>query len=184
LGNPEVVAAERSREPPGRVKVNLPGSGSISPNVCHLEDVRFAKYGSKSYSCPVATATSENARVFASKNFMRFARRFRASQQDLWDAMQEKPDADLGGNIFKFRLARRGEGSSGGARAIVAMKVGQRIVLMYGFEKKDMGNIQPDELKQFKASAKIYLGFSEEQISDLVRKRVLTEIKSEPENRP
>jgi hypothetical protein len=98
--------------------------------------------------------------------------------------MQEKPDADLGGNVFKFRLARRGEGSSGGARAIVAMKVGQRIVLMYGFEKKDMGNIRPDELKQFKASAKIYLGFSEEQISDLVRKRVLTEIKSEPENRP
>ena len=127
----------------------------------------------------MTAATGENLRVFASKNFMRFARRFGASQQDLWDALQAKPDADLGGNVFKFRLARRGEGSSGGARAIVAMKAGYRVVLLYGFEKKDLGNMRPDELRQFKASAKIYLGFSEEQISDLVQKRVLMEIKCE-----
>ncbi len=126
----------------------------------------------------MTTATGENLRVFASKNFMRFARRFGVSQQDLWEAVQERPDADLGGNVFKFRLARRGEGTSGGARAIVAMKAGHRVVLMYGFEKKDMGNIRPDELRQFKASAKIYLGFSDEQISDLVQERVLIEIRS------
>lgn len=108
---------------------------------------------------------------------MRFARRLGSGEQDLWEAVQEKPDADLGGGVFKFRLARKGEGTSGGARAIVAMKARQRIVLMYGFEKKDLANIRPDELKQFKASAKIYLGFSEKQMSDLVERQVLTEIK-------
>jgi hypothetical protein len=124
----------------------------------------------------------EKLRVLASKNFMRFARSFGACQQDLWEAVQEKPDADLGGGVFKFRLAREGQGTSGGARAIVAMKVGRRAVMMYGFNKKDMGNIRKDELKEFKASAKIYLGFSDEQISELVRKRVLTEIMPEPKS--
>jgi hypothetical protein len=133
-----------------------------------------ANYGSKDYSSLV---TDETLRLFASKNFMRLARRFGSDGRDLWEAVHEKPDADLGGSVFKFRLARRGEGTSGGARAIVAMKSGRRIVLMYGFEKKDLANIRADELKQFKASAKIYLGFSEEQISDLLERQVLTEIK-------
>lgn len=83
-----------------------------------------------------------------------------------------------------FVWRARGEGTSGGARAIVAVKAGYRLVLMYGFEKKDLGNIRPDELKQFKASAKIYLGFSEEQISDLVQRRVLIEVKSERKSKP
>ena len=143
-------------------------------------ELDVAIYGPKDYSRDVAT--SEQLRVFASKNFMRFASSFGASQRDLWDAVQEKPDADLGGGVFKFRLAREGEGTSGGARAIVAMKVGHRAVLMYGFEKKDMGNIRKDELKQFKASAKLYLGFSTERISALVRKQVLTEIMPEPKS--
>ena len=48
---------------------------------------------------------------------------------------------------------------------------------MYGFEKKDLANIRPDELKQFRASAKIYLGLSENQMNDLTAKQVLTEIR-------
>ena len=47
-------------------------------------------------------------RVFGNKPFMRFARKFGVSDQDLWDAAHEEPDADLGGGVFKFRLAREG----------------------------------------------------------------------------
>ena len=61
-------------------------------------------------------------RVFGNKPFMRFARKFGVSDQDLWDAAQREPDADLGGSVFKFRLAREGEGTSGGARSIVAIE--------------------------------------------------------------
>ncbi len=127
----------------------------------------------------VTESVDEKPRLFATKNFTRFARDFGSSPQNLWDAIQKKPDADLGGGVFKFRLAREGEGTSGGARAIVAMKVGLRVVLMYGFAKKDLGNIEKNELKEFKALAKIYLGFSEEKMSELVREKVLTEIKPE-----
>jgi hypothetical protein len=86
----------------------------------------------------VTESGNELPRLFATKNFMRFARGFGSSPQELWDAVRAKPDADLGGGVFKFRLAREGEGTSGGVRAIVAMKVGRRVVLMYGFEKKDL----------------------------------------------
>jgi hypothetical protein len=115
-------------------------------------------------------------RVFASKPFMRFARRFGIGHEDLWDTVNGPFDADLGGGVFKYRLAREGEGSSGGARALIAMKVGQRAVLMFGFEKKDMANIKPDELKGFRKAAKIYLAYTEEEITEIVKENALIEI--------
>ena len=88
-------------------------------------------------------STPGKLRVFASKPFMRFARRFGIGDEALWETVNGAFDADLGGGLFKFRLAREGEGSSGGARALIAMRVGQRAVLMFGFEKKDQANISP-----------------------------------------
>jgi len=86
---------------------------------------------------------------------MRFARRFDIGNTELWQAVNGAYDADLGGGVFKFRLARRGQGTSGGARAIEAMKVGLRIVLMCGFEKKDLANIKIDELRAFRKAARV-----------------------------
>jgi hypothetical protein len=106
---------------------------------------------------------------------MRFARRFGIDDQALRDTVNGPCDADLGGGVFKYRLARQGEGSSGGARALIAMKVGQRAVLMFGFEKKDQANIGLDELKEYRKAAKIYLGFSEVEISAIVKGKALFE---------
>lgn len=92
----------------------------------------------------MASPTSK-PRVFATKPFMRFARRFGVTDSELSRAVKGAFDADLGGGVFKFRLAKPGEGDSGGARAIVAMRIGQRIVLMYDFEKKHQGNFKTDE---------------------------------------
>ena len=119
-------------------------------------------------------------RVFGNKPFMRFARKFGASDQDLWDAAHEELDADLGGGVFKFRLAREGEGKSSGARSIVAMKKGQRIVMMFGFKKKNLSNIDDKELKGFKKLAKVYLGGSEQEMDSLVKAGELAEIKAGP----
>jgi len=115
-------------------------------------------------------------RVFAPKPFMRFARRFGIGEEDLWATVNGAFDADLGGGVFKYRLAREGEGSSGSARALIAMKVGQRAVMMFGFEKKDQANIEPDELRQYRKAAKIYLGYTEEEMTATVKKKALFEI--------
>ena len=115
-------------------------------------------------------------RVFASKPFKRFARRFSISDEALWETVNGAWDADLGGGLFKFRLARQGEGSSGGARALIAMRVGQRAVLMFGFEKKDQANIRPNELRAYRKAAGIYLGLSEDEIAVIVKQKALSEI--------
>jgi hypothetical protein len=115
-------------------------------------------------------------RVFASKSFMRFARGFGVGDAELWRAVNGEFDADLGGGVFKFRLARRGGGKSSGARAIVAMKMGLRVVLMFGFEKKDLANITDAELKAFRKAARVYLGYSDAEMTAIVRQNALTEI--------
>ena len=109
---------------------------------------------------------------------MRFARRFGISNEDLLNTVSGPFDADLGGGVFKYRLARQGEGSSGGARALIAMKTGRRAVMVFGFEKKDMANIKTDELKAYRKAAGIYLAFSEDEINAIVRQKALTEIVS------
>jgi hypothetical protein len=114
--------------------------------------------------------------MFASKPFMRFARRFGIGDEDLWRCVSGAFDADLGGGVFKYRLARAGEGTSGGARALIAMKVGQRAIFMFGFEKKDLASIKPDELKQYRKAARIYLGYSEEEMTMIVKEKALLEI--------
>ena len=107
---------------------------------------------------------------------MRFARGFGIGNDDLWDTVNGAFDADLGGGVFKYRLAREGEGSSGGARALIAMKAGRRAVLMFGFEKKDLANIKPDELKEYRKAARIYLSYTEDEITAIVKKKALFEI--------
>lgn len=123
-------------------------------------------------------------RVFGNKPFMRFARKFGATDKDLWEVLQEEPDADLGGGVYKFRLARESEGSSGGARSIVAMKRHERIVMMYAFEKKNSPNINSKGLKAFKRLAKIYLERSDEEMEKLVKIGEMLEIKAPPAQEP
>ena len=47
---------------------------------------------------------------------------------------------------------------------------------MFGFEKKDQANIQPEELKEYRKAAKIYLGYSEEEINSIVKEKALVEV--------
>ena len=123
-----------------------------------------------------ATAPEKMLQVFGNKPFMRFAKDFGASNDDLIAMLKELPDADLGGGVFKFRIARDGEGKSGGARTIVAMKTNERVVMMFGFEKKDQDNINAKELKGFKKLAKGYLERTAEDMEKLAKLGMLIKI--------
>lgn len=111
------------------------------------------------------------------EKLLRFARAFGAAPADLWAVVHQAPDAVLGGGVFKFRLARKGEGRSGGARAIVAMKIGELAVLIYGFEKKDQSNISHSDLIGFREAAKTFFELSEREITRLIAQAALIEIK-------
>jgi hypothetical protein len=90
--------------------------------------------------------------------------------------VRSQPDADLRGGLYKYRIARSGEGSRGGGRVLIALKIGSRAILMFAWEKKDMENIKSNELKAYREVAKIYLGYSDSQMTRLVKDRVLVEI--------
>jgi hypothetical protein len=153
--------------------VNRAGRLSVS---CRLRNSRIVLYGSKCYTVQMTATPPSTLRVFASKPFMRFARRFGIGDEEILDTVSGPYDADLGGGVFKYRLARSGESSSGGARALIAVKVGKRAVLMFGFEKKDMANIKPDELKAYRKAAGIYLGYTETEITAIAKQKALFEI--------
>lgn len=99
------------------------------------------------------------------------------SDEVLWEVVLSSPDADLGGGVYKFRIARPEESARGGGRALVALIVGHRAVLMFGWEKKDMENITPKELKVYRLLAKRYLGFTDREIGIAVNGGILVEIR-------
>ncbi len=106
--------------------------------------------------------------VFATKEFARFARKSRLSADRLLQAavevMDGRFDADLGGGVFKQRVAREGGGKSGGFRTIVVFRTGDHSFFVHGFAKNDKANVSAKELKALKQLAGVLLGFSEEEL--------------------
>ena len=90
-------------------------------------------------------------RVFKTKEFVRFARKEKVGDGDLCAAIERAErgliDAALGGGLIKQRIARKGQGRSGGFRTIIAFRRGDRSFFLYGFAKNEMDNIDDDDLK-------------------------------------
>jgi hypothetical protein len=121
-------------------------------------------------------------RIFKDGWFKRFARRENIRDAVLVDAVARAErgliDADLGGGVIKQRIARAGQGKSGGYRSIILFRKGLLAFFVYGFAKSDRENIDPDEEAEFKKLAKIYLALSDGQIETMLRDQKLAEIKS------
>jgi hypothetical protein len=83
------------------------------------------------------------------------------------------------GDVYKVRIARPGEGKSGGHRVIVYFRNEFRTFFVYGFSKSDRDNISEKELKRFKEDAKIQFSFTEEQIEARLRNGIFIEITKE-----
>ncbi len=123
--------------------------------------------------------------VYKGKVFARFARKAGISDTDLWISAQLANegviDADLGGGVIKQRIARSGEGKSGGSRSIILFRAGSRAVFVYGFEKKERANIRQDELEAFRELAKVVLGYTENELAQRVKDGALVEVRKPEE---
>ena len=75
-----------------------------------------------------------------------------------------------------MRVARPGEGKSGGYRTIVFFRSEFRTFFVYGFSKSDRDNIDQGELRAFKKGAKYQLALTEEQIKVWLGNRTLIEV--------
>ena len=75
-------------------------------------------------------------RVFKTKSFTRDAKKFGVSEAALLAAVdREALDADLGGGVVKQRIAREGQGKSGGFRSIILLKPGKSAFFVFVFAK-------------------------------------------------
>ena len=112
-------------------------------------------------------------RIFKNKWFARFARKEAISDESLHEAVKQieagNCDADLGAGVFKQQIARLGEGQSGGYRAILCFKLGERAFFVYGFAKSSKTNIAQDEAQEFKKLAKILFAMTDEQLDRLLQ---------------
>ena len=85
-------------------------------------------------------------------------------------------DADLGGDVYKVRLSRSGEGKAGGYRVIVFFRSEEKTFYVYGFAKSDRDNIDQKEKGDYKELAKKYLNLSDEMIDRAIKSGKFIEI--------
>lgn len=119
-------------------------------------------------------------RVFKTKWFASFARRERISESSLVEAVQRAQrglvDADLGGGVVKQRVARPGQGRSGGYRVLMAYRRDAKAVFLYGFAKSERGNIGDDELETARDLAKAWLEADAARIARAVTDGLIQEV--------
>ena len=122
-------------------------------------------------------------RIFKTKWLRRYARRERIADDSLREAISRAErglvDADLGGGVIKQRVARAGQGRSGGYRMLVAYRAGDRAVFLYGFAKGERENIDPDELLTLREIGAEWLAADDEQIARALQEDALQELTHE-----
>lgn len=120
-------------------------------------------------------------RIFTSRAFSRLDVAGELSDADLIAAVAEMNDglwdANLGGQVYKKRVALAGRGKRGGARTLVAFKRDDQAFFIYGFAKNQRSNISVKEKQALKRLARELLGYSDKQLRQAVKHGALTEIK-------
>lgn len=125
-------------------------------------------------------------RIYKTKWVGRFARRERISDSDLVEAVRRAErgliDADLGGGIIKQRVARAGQGRSGGYRMVLVFKAERRAVFLYGFAKSERENIEDDELQTLREIGASWLAANAQRIAKALQENTLQEVTDDEES--
>ncbi|MEA2823038.1 MAG: hypothetical protein QOJ86_5042 [Bradyrhizobium sp.] len=119
-------------------------------------------------------------RIFKTKYFARYARRERISDVMLREAVGRAErglvDADLGGGVIKQRIARSGQGRSGGFRVLLAYRATTRSVFLFGFAKSARGNVDEDELATAQEIARVWLEADGKTLAKALAEGVIQEV--------
>ena len=91
-------------------------------------------------------------------------------------------EADLGGGLLKKRIARPGQGKSGGFRTLVATNNGNRWIFVFGFPKNERSNIDKDEAEALKKLADHLLSLTAQALDKAQRAGELMEVTDDAEN--
>ena len=122
-------------------------------------------------------------RIFKTGWFVRFSSKEQMMNTVLKDAVNQLEaghfGADLGGGVYKQRVARPGAGKSGGYRVIICFRQGTRAFFVYGFSKSARENITSGEKRAFKEMAKELFSLTDQALNEAVTSGLFEEIESE-----
>ncbi|TAK60381.1 type II toxin-antitoxin system RelE/ParE family toxin [Methylobacter sp.] len=125
--------------------------------------------------------------IYKTHWFDRWAKKQGLSTQALCKAVREMSDglfeADLGGGLFKKRVARQGQGKSSGFRTLVATNKGSRWIFVFGFSKNARSNIDKDEEEALKNLAAHLLSLSPQAIEIAQSANELIEVNCNEKNK-
>jgi len=119
-------------------------------------------------------------RTFKTRWLARFARLEGIADKSLREAIERAErgliDADLGGGLIKQRVARQGQGKSGGYRTIIAYRAKERAVFLFGFAKNERENISTYELRFLRKLAENWLAADAARIQEEIEVGNIQEI--------
>lgn len=119
-------------------------------------------------------------KIYKNRTFDRWARKEGLNNLSLCNAVNEMAaglyDADLGGGLFKKRIAKPGKGKSGGFRTLIATNNEDRWFFIFGFSKNERSNIDKDEEEALKMLSKQLLAYTAEELEQAKNSNALIEV--------
>lgn len=120
------------------------------------------------------------AHILKRKDFARWQMGEKLPDVALCKAVKEMEqgliDANLGGFLYKKRVARPDAGKSGGYRTLISAKIGNRYVFLHGFSKSEKANVTENEKKALQFAGKVFLELSGMALSQALTSGVLVEV--------
>jgi len=83
----------------------------------------------------------------------------------------------FGGGVIKQRIARPGQGKSGGFRTLIVFRAGKRAIFVHGFAKNEKDNIEREEVVALKRLAAELLAYDDKTLARVLASGVLVEVK-------
>lgn len=125
--------------------------------------------------------------VLKRKDFARWQSGESLSDAALCEAVKEMEsgliDANLGGSLYKKRVARPGRGKSGGYRTVLSARIGSRYVFLHGFPKSAKASISETERRALQYAGQTFLKLTAEALSKALQSGVLLEVYCDEQNR-
>lgn len=119
-------------------------------------------------------------RIFKTNGFQQWASKEGLTDEALRTAVNEMEEglieANLGGNVYKKRVALQGRGKRGGARTLVAYKREDKTFFIYGFAKNRQANVKENELKALKLLATQLLSYTGAALTIAINENELIEV--------
>jgi hypothetical protein len=120
--------------------------------------------------------------IYKTKEFCSLIKKDRLSDMDFIEACDEIQrglvDADLGGALYKKRVATESKGKSGGYRTIIGAVIGEKYFFLYAFAKNKRANITKKEQIALRELAQVFISFSQSELESLMASKELIKVEN------